>query len=151
MLITEEINQVMSDLQKSVDANGNVDLPTLLAEVVTLFEHLKAALPKTNPKERTDIVEKMSQLHTFLLKESKRLSSQTGISEEQMLRFAENPDNFTKEQWNLLEKVKTVMGSQTNEIKKVMEEFYPKSLAEVKTSANKGKERKRKNRDIKRA
>lgn len=151
MLITEEINQVMSDLQKSVDANGNIDLPTLLAEVVTLFENLKSVLPKTNPKERTDIVDKMSQLHTFLLKESKRLSSQTGISEEQMLRFAENPDNFTKDQWSLLEKVKTVMGAQTNEIKKVMEEFYPKSLSEVKSSANKGKEKKRKNRDVKRA
>ncbi|MBS0627912.1 MAG: hypothetical protein JSS09_06850, partial [Verrucomicrobia bacterium] len=89
MLITQEIDQVMADLQKSVDANGNIDLPVLLAEVVTLFEHLKSVLPKTNPQERTAIVDKMSQLHVFLLKESKRLSNQTGISEEQMLRFAE--------------------------------------------------------------
>lgn len=151
MLITEEISKVMDDLRKSVDANGNVNLPTLLTEVVGLFEHLRSTLPKTNPKERSDIVEKMSELHTFLLRESKRLASQTGISEEQMVRFAENPDNFTKEQWTLLENVKTVMSTQTQEIKKVMQEFYPKSLAEVKTSAVKGQAKKRKNREIKKA
>ena len=150
MSITQEIDQVMADLQKSVDANGNIDLPLLLGEVVSLFEHLKSVLPKTNPKERSAIVDKMSQLHVFLLKESKRLSNQTGISEEQMLRFAENPDNFSKEQWALLEKVKTVMSSQTNEIKKVMEQFAPKSLSEVKT-AGKEKGKKRKHREVKKA
>lgn len=148
MLITQEIDQVMADLQKSVDANGNIDLPVLLAEVVTLFEHLKSVLPKTNPQERTAIVDKMSQLHVFLLKESKRLSNQTGISEEQMLRFAENPDNFTKEQWALLDKVKSVMTIQTNEIKKVMEDFAPKSLGEVKRSDSKDQGKKKKTREV---
>jgi len=149
MSITQEIDQVMLDLQKGVDANGNVDLPVLLSEVVTLFNHLKSVLPKTNPKERSDIVAKITQLHAFLMKESKRLSAQTGISQEQMLRFAENPNNFTKEQWSLLENIKNVMGIQTQEIKNVMQKFAPQSLAEVKSS---GKPRgKRKSRDIKKA
>ncbi len=148
--ITEEIDQVMTDLQKSVDVNGNVDLPVLLAEVISLFEHLKSALPKTNPKERSDIVDKMAQLHLFLLRESKRLSKQTGISEEQMIRFAENPDNFTRDQWLLLERVKSVMTAQTNDIKEVMKEFAPRPAEEVRTSNTKGKA-KRRNRDSRKA
>lgn len=151
MSITQEIEHVMSDLQKSVDANGNVNLAVLLTEVVDLFHHLKSALPKTNPQERSEIIGKMTELHTFLNKETKRLANQTGLSEEQMLRFAENPNNFTKDQWTLLEKVKTVMGAEAEEIKKVMKQFTPASLEEVKEIGKKKGVKKRKDRDIKRA
>jgi thiamine kinase-like enzyme len=150
MAFTDEVDNVMADLQKSVDANGNIDLALLLAEVVTLFDHLKTTLPKSNPEERQEIVEKMMHLHNFLIKESKRLSDQTGISQDQMVRFAENPDNFTKDQWALLENVRNTLGSRTEEIKVVMQEFAPQSLDEMKTMTNKGKS-KRKSRDIKRA
>lgn len=150
MAFVDEVDAVMADLQKSVDMNGNIDLALLLAEVVTLFDHLKTTLPKTNPEERGQIMEKMSHLHNFLIKESKRLSSQTGISEEQMIRFAENPDNFTKAQWNLLENIRGTLGSRTEEIKMVMQQFAPQPVDEVKkiTSSGRGK---RKNRDVKRA
>lgn len=150
MAFIDEVDMVMADLQRSVDLNGNIDLALLLAEVVTLFDHLKTTLPKSNPQERDQIVEKMNHLHSFLVKESKRLSSQTGISEEQMLRFAENPDNFSKAQWSLLENIRGALGSRTEEIKLVMQQFAPQSLDEMKASAPKGKG-KRRSRDQKRA
>jgi len=121
MSILEEIDHVMHDLQKSVDAKGNINLANLLAEVVTLFEHLKVELPQRQQEDRAVLMNKIMQLHQFLQSETRRLAAQTGISEEQMLRFAENPDNFSKDQWALLENIKRTMGAQTSDIKKVIQ------------------------------
>lgn len=125
MKISEDIHKVMAELQKSVDANGAVDLLYMLREVVKLFERVKMALASTSDEERKDIFVSMAELHAFLLSENKRLAGKSGISEEQLLRFAENPDNFTKEQWHFMQEVKAKMGQQSKEIKTILQSITP--------------------------
>jgi hypothetical protein len=121
--VTDDIKHLMQELQKSVDVNGAVNLQLLLQEALRLFEKLKAVLPETTEEERKQIIAKMAEMHSFLMGESKRLSSQTGLSEAQILRFAENPDNFSKEQWDLLRGVRSVMDSQGRDIRQIMQKF----------------------------
>lgn len=123
MDIAEDIEKVMSELRKSVDANGNVNLLFMLREVVNLFERIKAVLPQTNVQERARFFTALHKLHAFLQTEAQRLSQKTGISEEQMSRYAENPDNFTKEQWSLLLEVKKKMGQQAIDMKAIMQKL----------------------------
>lgn len=140
-IITDDIQHLMKELQKSVDVNGSVNLQLLLQEALRLFENLKTVLPGTTEAERKKIIEKMAEMHTFLMGESKRLSSQTGLSEAQILRFSENPDNFTREQWDLLKGVKGVMDTQSRDIRQIMQKFSA-TAAETKekvVSASKGK------------
>ena len=40
-------------------------------------------------------------------------------------RFSENPDNFSKEQWNLLGEVKKKLGSQAVEIRDILQKLPP--------------------------
>lgn len=120
MKIVEDIHKVMDDLRKSVDASGNIDLPFVLQEVISLFDRVKVMLPTTNAEERTKVFKAIAEMHEFLQGETKRLASKSGLTETQMVRFSENPDNFTKEQWNLIGAVKTKMGDQAREIKDVM-------------------------------
>jgi hypothetical protein len=142
--ITDEIQGLMTQLQKSVDVNGDVDLRLLLQEVVKLFEHLKSALPSTTVDERQKIIDKMAEMHTFLIGESKRLSSQTGLSETQILRYTENPDNFTKEQWELLGGVKQIMDIQSRDIREIMQRLNPPVPVEQIAEANSGEKGRKK-------
>jgi|GEM_PF-3367024 len=120
MKISDDVQALMNKLEKSVDAGGGASVPQLLAEVLRLFDQIKTALPSTNATERQVIFLSMAKLHQFLQGQMQRLCAATGLSEEQLLRFSENPDNFSKEQWNLLSEVKDKMAAQSKEIKNVM-------------------------------
>ena len=128
MKIVEDIYKVMDDLRKSVDASGNIDLPYVLQEVISLFDRVKVMLPTTNAEERTKVFKAIAEMHEFLQGETKRLASKSGLTEVQMVRFSENPDNFTKEQWNLISTVKAKMGEQAREIKDVMKSLSGPTL-----------------------
>ncbi len=123
MKISEDVQKVMAELQKSVDAKGAIDLVFMLREIVKLFERVKAGLASTDEEERSNIFSAMRQLHSFLMSENKRLADNSGISEEQMLRFAENPDNFSREQWALMKEVKSKMGQQSSEIRSILQKI----------------------------
>jgi len=58
MNIKEDVKKVMGELQKSVDANGEIDLFFMLQEVINLFERVKNVLPTTNAQERQEQIEK---------------------------------------------------------------------------------------------
>ena len=144
MKIVEDIHKVMDDLRKSVDASGNIDLPFVLQEVISLFDRVKGMLPTTNAEERTKVFKAIGEMHEFLQGETKRLASKSGLTEAQMVRFSENPDNFTKEQWSLISSVKSKMGDQAREIKDVMKgisgpvlEVSPPAKKKEKTSKGK--------------
>ena len=120
MGIKDDIKKVVEELNKSVEANGEVDLAYMMQEIVMLFEKVKLELPKTNAEERKEVFAAMEELQAFLNNETKRLAERTGLSPEQLSRFAENPDNFSKEQWGLIENVRTKLGAQTEEIRAVL-------------------------------
>ena len=120
MKISDDVQALMNKLEKSVDAGGGPTIPHLLAEVLQLFDYLKNILPSTSATERQEIFLNMAQLHAFLQTQMQRLCSTTGLSEEQLLRFSENPDNFSKEQWALLDEVKSKMSQQSKEVKDIM-------------------------------
>ena len=138
MRIVDDIHKVMDDLRKSVDASGNIDLPYVLQEVVNLFDRIKVMLPTTNIEERAKVFTAIAEMHEFLQNETKRLASKSGLTEVQMVRFSENPDNFTKEQWDLISAVKNKMGEQAREIKDVMKNLSGPAL-EVSPSSDKEK------------
>lgn len=120
MQIKKDIESLMNKLEKSVDSNGNQILPGVFREVMNLFEVLKENLPKMNAVERQEVFQNMHNLHQFLQGQIQKLSVRSGLSEEQLLRFSENPDNFSGEQWSLLTEVKEKMQLQSNELKEVM-------------------------------
>ena len=125
MNIKDDVKKVMGELQKSVDANGEIDLFFMLQEVINLFERVKDVLPSTNAQERKELFATMTELQHFLIKETGRLAEKSGLSAEQLARFSENPDNFNKEQWSLLGEVKTKLGRQADDIRGILKTLPP--------------------------
>ena len=143
MNIKDDVKKVMGELQKSVDANGEIDLFFMLQEVISLFERVKNILPTTNAEERKELFAIMTDLQQFLIKETSRLAEKSGLSPEQLARFSENPDNFSDKQCSFLTEIKAKLGSQADEIRGILRDLPSISGEEgpapTKKPAHKGK------------
>lgn len=116
----KELESLMDKLNKSIENGENQLSNVVFREVMMIFEGLKERLPLMSPEGRQDVLLLMHKFHAFLQEQVKKISVQAGLSEEQLLRFAENPDNFSPEQWSMLCQVKQEMQQQSNDLKEVM-------------------------------
>ncbi len=120
MGIAEDVEDLKLKIKKTVDMNNTSKLSDLLAQAFTLCESIKEGLKGANEEDRKELSGIMKGFRECLSKETARLSKKMGVSEEQLARYNENPENFTKEQWMIMKAVKKRFSIQAREIKKVI-------------------------------
>lgn len=81
-------------------------LEEILREAVVFFEALRKQFPTATKEEREEMVHMMTHLHSKLQEVSKTAAESSGMTEDELTAFAENPSNFTPEQWQLVQKTK---------------------------------------------
>jgi hypothetical protein len=81
----------------------------LFKEAVTFFEHLNEQLKNGSYDEKHEALVMMNDLHKEMQTQTQRICQQTGLTEQQLTAYADNPDNFTPEQWRSLEETKQKM------------------------------------------
>jgi ClpP class serine protease len=116
MKLREEFTKLMEKFKRGVESQSNPNLPELFKDSIQLFERLKDMLAQSNEQEKKEIIKLMAEMHDFLSRETKKLAEKTGLSEDQMLRFAENPDNFSAEQWRTLELIRARLNKTATEM-----------------------------------
>lgn len=139
MQIRDEFNRLMNKFRQSVESKSSPNLVELFKDSLRLFERLKEMLTYSNEEEKKEILKMMAEMHDFLGSETKKLAEKTGMSEDQMLRFAENPDNFTPEQWRTLEMVRDRLGRTANEMSRLVKK-KPEGSSEGSSSGPSGSE-----------
>ena len=77
----------------------NSNLDQIFREALVFFQHLKEQIAVGDAEDRKMVIQMMAELSKKMAEESKRIAQRTGMSEEQLMAFAENPTNFSKEQW----------------------------------------------------
>ena len=103
-MLRDEFNQLMKVFREAASASGKIpDLEAVFRQSAAFFEHLREQIAKGSPEEQKEAIRMMSELYAEMMAETKRISERTGLSEEQLASFAENPANFTPEQWNSLQ------------------------------------------------
>jgi len=118
--IAEDVEDLKLKIRKTVDMNKTGKLSELLAQSYDLCEKIKEILVSAEDKEKKELNNVMKGLREFLSKEMGRLSKKMGLTEDQLARFNENPENFSKEQWMIMKAVKNRFSIQTKEIRKVI-------------------------------
>lgn len=83
-----------------------VDLGDMLKESLAFFEHLKEIFKSGSEEEKKETVKIMNDLYAQLMTQMKRVCERTGMSEDQLFSFCDNPNNFTAEQWQVMEEAK---------------------------------------------
>lgn len=91
----------------SLAAEGKIiDLQEIFAQSMEFFEKLKTQLQTGSPEEKKEAVALMGEMYSKMMGEVKKISEKTGLTEEQLMTFAENPNNFTQDQWKVIKEAK---------------------------------------------
>jgi hypothetical protein len=94
-------------------SQGEEEIREALEEVLKLYDIKLEEPPSETIEERkqrvndySDIIGKTQAKLDDLTEKAEEIYTRTGMSHEQLEAYAANPNNFTKEQWAALQKVK---------------------------------------------
>ncbi len=120
MSLYEEIEELKVRIKKSVDLNNTAKTSDLMTQAFSVCEKIKEVLKEAGPQETKDLNKLMTNFREFLSVETKRLSKKMNLTEEQLARHNENPENFSKEQWIVMQAIRKRFSAETKEIRKVV-------------------------------
>jgi hypothetical protein len=98
-MIKREYERLLSLLEQG----EKVQMEEVLREAVVFFETLRKEFPSADKDKREEMVHMMTHLHSKLQEISKKTAEKSGMSEDELNAYAENPSNFTPEQWQLVQ------------------------------------------------
>lgn len=105
-MLKEEYQKLIHMLEQEP---AKVDLEAVLKEAVIFFEMLRKEFLEAKEDDRTEIIHMMRSLHKTLQDVSKVTAEMSGMTEEELNDYASNPDNFSPEQWQLVQKTRREM------------------------------------------
>lgn len=105
-MIKDEFNRLMKLFRQGTQGK-QINLQELFTESMAFFEQLKEEFAQGTPEERREALQMMAQMHKEVIAESQKIIKNSGMSEEQLFAFADNPSNFTPEQWQEFQKSKS--------------------------------------------
>ncbi len=109
-MLKEEFNRLMNLFAQGAEGQP-INLEEIFKQSLAFFEHLNVQLEKGSQDEKKEALMMMSEMYTQMMQETKKICEKTGMTEEQLSTYAENPSNFSSEQWNSIQEAKEKMFS----------------------------------------
>ncbi|MES2121663.1 MAG: hypothetical protein V4492_02655, partial [Chlamydiota bacterium] len=119
-MIRDEYNRLIKAFEEGA-AGKTIDLQEVFAQTLEFFEHLKDLLKTGTTDEKRDALKMMAELYQKMMEETKKICERSGMTEEQLLAVAENPKNFTPDQWNLIAECKKKIAQAGENISKTVQ------------------------------
>jgi hypothetical protein len=133
--LQKDFDALMEKFQRESDKKGQINLFDLFKESLYLFEKLKDVLKNCSEEEKKQVFSMMAEMHQFMMRETRKIAEKTGMTEDQLMRFSENPDNFTSSQWKSLEVIKEKLENTAQDLKGLLRKDAPKEPKEHKPHA----------------
>jgi hypothetical protein len=114
-IMQEEFKRLV-ELFSLTQEGKSVNLNEVLQESLVFFEKLKETFKEGSEDDKREIMKVMSDMYAKLLEESKNIADRTGMNEDELNRYCENPNNFTPEQWASMQEAKKKMFDSGREI-----------------------------------
>jgi hypothetical protein len=101
-MLKDEFNRLIQVFQEAADGKP-VNLEEVFGQSFAFFEDLKKCIANGTEEEKTEAIRLMSEMYQQMQESSRRICEASGMSQEQLVMFAENPANFTPEQWQTIQ------------------------------------------------
>jgi hypothetical protein len=98
-----------------------INLEDVFKQSLQLFEHMKEQIASGTQEDKIEAMKLMTEMYTQMMAASKRISETSGMTEEQLAAYAENPDNFSFEQWNSIQASKDQIAHAGKDLAKTLE------------------------------
>lgn len=133
--LQKDFDALMEKFQRETDKKGQINLFDLFKESLHLFEKLKDVLKNCSEEDKKQVFAMMAEMHQFMMRETRKIAEKTGMTEDQLMRFSENPDNFTSSQWKSLEVIKEKLENTAQDLKGLLRTDTPNKPNEHKPHA----------------
>jgi len=114
-MFEEDIKKLLSYFTQ-ISEGKPVNLNEMVQEFLIFFDKLKLQLKTADEAQKKEIFALMNDMHKKLLAETKKISEKTGMSDDQLLKFIENPGNFSPDQWQTIQDAKEKMRHASQEL-----------------------------------
>lgn len=128
-MIREEFSRLIFMYQQAAEGKGG-DVQDIFQKSLDFIELLKQMLINGDQEDKMAAVRMMKELHQHMKEHTKIMCKKSGISEEQLMANAENPANFTPDQWKKMQESKEQLAREGEELVKILHEQKSASDAE---------------------
>ncbi|MGB7129039.1 MAG: hypothetical protein WBD50_08145 [Candidatus Rhabdochlamydia sp.] len=122
MSLKEECKQ-LSDLFHRAAEGQSIDLQQVFAQSLQFFERLKVELKEEDPQRRQEAMAMLMEIYQHMIKDTKLICETSGMTEEQLVSFAENPTNFSPEQWASIQESREKISHAGQDLAKALEQL----------------------------
>lgn len=137
--ILEKFDEIFSDI-KNLNAEK---LQTLVHESLKFFDDLKRALESPNEEEKNEALQIAQELQKKLEEQAQKAYKASGMTKEQIAKFTENSNNFSKEEWDSFKKAKEELFDFQKEVLKESTSFLGEEKKESHAKKHPPKQEKR--------
>lgn len=125
--LVKKLHETFGDLKSLTPAK----IDEFIQETLAVFERLNHGFQSADPEEQEEAIGLANTLKAALQEQSDKLCEMTGVNRDTYQRELQNPDNFNKEDWDLLTNLSTNLKEMS-----------------LKTGGEKGKKKKHKSQTI---
>ena len=144
-MLKDEFNRLIKLFQEGAEGK-QINLEEVFSQSLEFFQHLKAQMETGNPEEKKEAMTMMAEMYKQMIAETKKISERSGLSEEQLMSYAENPANFTPDQWKQIQESRQKISEAGQDLSKVIQELAkggPLPTPSPKKEEKKGKKSKK--------
>jgi hypothetical protein len=139
----EEFDRLMKVFAERQEGK-HIDLNEMLRQAVSFFNELKEAfLNAKTEQEKKEIMGMVNQMYAVLITQSKQIVQSSGMSNEEIAAYVQNPNNFTPDQWKLMESTREQIQSSSKEIAQYLRQNESEGTPQTPSSPKKEGERKK--------
>lgn len=91
-MLKDEFEHLMNMFREG--SEGKISLHVLFTESLAFFQRLKDEFEQASPEEKQELMEMMTRMNKQVMEESKRIMKISGMNEEQLLSFSDNPSQL---------------------------------------------------------
>ncbi|MCY3974092.1 MAG: hypothetical protein OXF02_00895 [Simkaniaceae bacterium] len=95
-------------------------LQEVFEDSVEYFERFKHVMANGTPEEKKQAIDHVMLMKKRIEEETKQICAKTGMTEEQLAQFSNDPNNFSPDQWETIRSAKEKLESGVDELKKTV-------------------------------
>lgn len=102
--LSDKFEDFFKRLDELTESKSVAHMDTFVHEALKLFETIRLRLISENEEERQEAMQMAQKLQEKLMEHSQKAFQATGMNEEHLKNFLNQPENFNQNEWKVLEK-----------------------------------------------
>jgi Spy/CpxP family protein refolding chaperone len=120
-MVPDDFKKILHWISQGIAGGQGASFDGVLKETTRFFERIKEVFQTGTEEEKREMMRSLKEMHEVMVAETRALCAKTGMTEEQLASFTENPQNFTTEQWQKIQQARQSMHDSGRVIGRSME------------------------------